>query len=424
MREDFLHYLWRMKRLRLDQLQTTQGESIQILHFGRHNTHAGPDFTEARIKIADTLWVGNVEMHLKSSEWLAHRHQEDKAYDTVILHVVLEEDQIIFRNNGERIPCIELQKRIPPKISKNYQQLLHNVYWIPCQHHFAEVREMTKNLWLDRLLVERLEQKTLSIQERLQHNTNSWEDTFYQVLARNFGLKVNTDPFELLALQTPHKLYAKHKNNLFQIEALLFGQSGLLDEDFEDAYPNALKKEYLFLKGKYQLSPIKKESWRFLRMRPANFPTIRIAQFATLTFQSLHLFSKMLEVKTIKDIEELLTVEISEYWHTHYVFDKPSKKRIKTLGTNTIHLLVMNAIVPCLFLYGTQKDAEEYKDKALALLEELPAEKNAIISQWERLGMRPNSAYQTQALLQLKKEYCTKQRCLECAVGNRILASE
>jgi len=422
MREDFLHYLWRMKRLRLDQLHTTQGEIIQILHFGRHNTHAGPDFTEARIKIGETLWVGNVEMHLKSSEWITHRHQKDKAYDNVILHVVLEEDQIILRNNGERIPCLELNKRIPAKLSKNYQQLLHNAHWIPCQHHFSTVQAMTKNLLLDRMLVERIEQKTIYIQERLQQNINSWEDTFYQVLARTFGLKVNSDPFELLALQTPHNLYAKHKNNLFQIEALLFGQSGLLEADFADAYPNALKKEYHFLKGKYQLNAIKKESWRFLRMRPANFPTIRLAQFAGLIYQSLHLFSKILEVNTLKDIESLFAVEIGDYWDTHYTFDKESRKRKKTLGKNMIHLLVMNAVVPCLFLYGNQKGLDNYKDKALALLEELPAEKNSIITQWERLGMRPASAYQTQALLQLKNGYCVQQRCLACSVGNKILS--
>jgi len=421
MREDFLHYVWRMKRLRLDDLQTTQGESIQIINFGRHNTHAGPDFLEARVKIGDTQWAGNVEMHLQASEWLRHQHQKDKAYNNVILHVVLEEDKAIHRENGERIPCLELKKRIPPKLSATYQKLQHNAHWIPCQHHFHSVSELTKNLWVDRLLVERLEQKTIYIAERLQQNTNNWEDTFYQILARNFGLKVNAEPFELVAIHTPHNIFAKHKSNLFQIEALLFGQAGLLEDDFEDAYPNALKKEYVFLKGKYQLTPIKPESWKFMRMRPANFPTIRLAQFATLTYQSLHLFSKVLEVKTLKDIEQLFEVALSDYWLTHYVFDKETPKRNKTLGKSTIHLLVINTIAPFLFLYGAQRGIEEYKDLALQLLESIPAEKNSIIAQWNVLGMKPDSAYETQGLLQLKNEYCGRQRCLECSVGNAIL---
>ena len=420
MREDFLHFLWRTKRLDLANLCTTEGESLQILQIGQHNHHAGPDFLEARIKIENTLWIGNIEMHLNSSEWIAHKHQSDKAYDNVILHVVLEEDIVIFRENGERIPCLEVKKRIPPKLSKTYQQLQHAAYWIPCQKEFAEVRELTKNLWLDRLLVERLEQKTIAIAQRLAQNTNNWEDTFYEVLARNFGVKVNTQPFELLAINTPHKLFAKYKTQLFQIEALLFGQSGLLDADFIDSYPNALKKEYTFLQKKHQLSPIKKESWRFLRMRPANFPTIRIAQFATLSFQSLHLFSKILEVQTLEDIEALLEVKLSDYWRTHYVFDKESKARNKTLGKNTIHLLVINAIVPSLFLYGMHRDEDRYKDLALALLEQIKPEKNSIIQEWTSLGMKPDSAYQTQALLQLKNAYCGKKRCLECAVGNAI----
>ena len=422
MREDFLHYVWRMKRLRLDHIHTSQGENLQIIDFGRHNSHAGPDFLEAKIQVGDTLWAGNIEIHVLSSEWLKHRHQEDKAYDNVILHVVLEEDQAIFRDSGERIPCLELKTRILPNFLNNYQELIHNTYWIPCQHQFHSVREMTKQLWLDRLMIERLEQKTLYVQERLTQNLNNWEDTFYQVLAKTFGLKVNAAPFELVALNTPHNLFAKHKDQLFQIEALLFGQAGLLDQPFEDTYPNALKKEYQFLKGKYQLTTIKKESWRFLRMRPANFPTIRLAQFATLTYQSLHLFSKILEVQTLKDIEALLKVELSHYWTTHYVFDKESAIRNKTLGKSTIDLIVINCIAPCLFLYGLQRGLDSYKEKALSLLEELKPEKNKIITQWERLGMAPTSAYETQALLQLKNEYCGKQRCLECAVGDRILS--
>ena len=421
MRENFLHYLWRMKRLDLADLQTTQGEAITIHNFGSHNHHAGPDFLNAKIQIGETLWAGNVEMHLQSSEWLLHKHQEDAAYNNVILHVVLEEDQPILRASGERIPCLEIKKRIPLKLINVYQKLLHNEHWIPCQHHFYHVSDLTKNLWLDRMLVERLEQKTEAIEQTLQGNNGNWEETFYQFLARNFGVKVNSQPFTALAQSLPLMTLAKHKNNAFQVEALLFGQAGLLEKEFVDDYPRQLKKEYQFLQKKYTLVPIDGVSWRFLRMRPANFPTIRIAQFATLIHQSVHLFSKILEIKKVEQIENLFDVQLSDYWVSHYVFDKASTTRQKSLGKNAIHLLVINTIVPFLFLYGKLKAETAYKDLALQLLEELPPEKNSTIDNWKKLGMSPQSAYQTQALLQLKNEYCSAQRCLECGIGGAIL---
>lgn len=421
MKENFLHYLWRMKRFDLADLRTTQGESITIQNFGTHNHHAGPDFLNAKIQIGETLWAGNVEMHLDASEWLAHKHQDDAAYNNVILHVVMDEDQPIFRASGERIPCLEIKKRVPLKLVNVYQKLLHNEHWIPCQHHFFAVKELTKNLWLDRLLVERLEQKTEVIEQTLDKNNGNWEETFYQFLAQNFGVKVNAEPFAAVANSLPLLTLAKHKNNAFQLEALLFGQSGLLEKDFADDYPNRLKKEYDFLKKKHSLTPIEGVSWRFLRMRPANFPTIRIAQFAMLIHQSVHLFSKILEVEKVKQIHDLFKVELSDYWLTHYVFDKESKARSKRLGKNAIQLLVINTIVPFLFLYGKRKADATFKDRALQLLEEVAPEKNSTIEHWKTLGMNPESAYQTQALLQLKNEYCSAQRCLECGIGGAIL---
>lgn len=421
MKEDLLHYVWRFQRFDLHDLQTTEGESIQVQQTGDHNHNAGPDFLNARIKIGTTIWAGNVEMHLKSSDWTKHQHQKDLAYDNVILHVVLEEDENIQRQNGTRIPCLVLKKRIPNKLSKVYQKLLHNEFWIPCQHHFYAVGNMTKVLWLDRLLVERLESKIIFIENLLKENTNNWETTFYQILARNFGVKINATPFERLAKSLPLQILGKHKSNLFQVEALLFGQSGLLQNDFEDDYPKRLQKEFHFLQKKYQLTPLEKSNWKFLRMRPANFPTIRIAQFAQLIFQSVHLFSKVLAVKNVKEIENMFELKLSNYWQTHYVFDKVSVKRKKSLGKNAIHLFVINTIAPFLFLYGKSRDDDEYKDLAFRLLEELKPESNSIITKWKELGMEPDSAYQTQALLQLKNEYCDRKRCLECAVGNGIL---
>jgi hypothetical protein len=421
MKEELLHYLWRTKRFDFTNLHTTQGESLHIFHTGEYNTHAGPDFLNAKIRIGDTTWAGNVEMHLSASEWLRHGHAADKAYDNVILHVVLEEDAPILRASGERIPCLEMKALIAPKLSSKYLELLHSEYWIPCQAQFEQVPEMTRTLWLERLLVERLEQKTELISQQLQQNQQNWEETFYQLLARNFGMHVNMEPFELLAKSMPLLLLAKHKNSLLQIEALLFGQAGLLESDFQDAYSNQLKKEYAFLQKKYGLTPIRGESWKFLRLRPANFPTVRIAQFAMLIFQSNHLFSKMLAATSVEEIENMLELKLSNYWLTHYRFDKDSKKNRKRLGKDTIYLIVINTITPFLFLYGKWKSDDCYKDRAFTMLEQLPPEANHIIKNWQQLGLKPVSAYQTQALLQLKKHYCDTKQCVNCAIGNAIL---
>lgn len=421
MKEDLLHFLWRTRRFEQTNLRTTEGEPLQILSPGNHNTHAGPDFLNARLRIGDTTWAGNVEMHLAASEWQRHGHQNDPAYANVILHVVLDEDQPVLRPDGSRIPCLAMRQLLSASIAANYQKLLHNEHWIPCHNLFHTVPAMTRTLWLDRLLVERLEQKTEAIRSALERNGGDWEETFYQFIARNFGLKVNAEPFEALARSLPQRILARHKDNLPQLEALLFGQSGLLPETTDENYPNQLKKEFDFLRKKYQLTPIEAVQWRFLRLHPGNFPTIRIAEFSKLTAQSAHLFSRILEVEKQSDIEALFNVKLDGYWLTHYTFGNVSPKKNKSLGKEAIRLLTINTIVPFLFLYGNMRGEESFKDKALQLLEALPPEKNTIISGWERLGVEPPSAYQTQALLQLKNVYCDRKRCLECAVGAGIL---
>ncbi len=421
MKEDFLHYLWRMKRFDMNALTTTEGESIMILESGEHNHNAGPDFLNAKLQIGNTVWAGNVEIHVLASEWIAHKHQNDLAYNNVILHVVLEEDKVIHRNTGGRIPCLELKKRIPPKLISKYEKLIHNEFWIPCQHHIHKVKEITKNIWLDRLLVERLERKTNAIVQSLSNNNNNWEESFYLFLARSFGVKHNADAFEQLARILPFQILLKHKSSLLQIEALLFGQAGLLEQAFNDDYPNKLKKEYLFLKEKFNLQPMNPAGWKFMRMRPANFPSIRIAQFAVLIFQSHHLFSKALAAQNVKEFENMLDLKLSNYWLTHYTFDKESTKRKKSLGKQTIHLFIINTIAPFLFIYGKMKDEQQYKDKALRLLESMDAEKNSIIKKWIGLGFEVSTAYETQALIQLKGNYCDKKKCTQCAIGNSIL---
>ncbi len=421
MKEDFLHFLWRTRRFDQTHLQTTGGEPLEILHPGEHNTHAGADFTNARLRIGNTTWAGNVEMHLKSSDWQRHGHQDDPAYRNVILHVVLEDDRPVQREDGSLVPCLEMKKLVPKHLAGTYQKLLHNEHWIPCQHFFYTVPDMTKNLWLDRLLVERLEQKTSAIAASLERNGNDWEETFYQFTARNFGLKVNAAPFEELAKSLPQKILARHKGSLLQIEALLFGQAGFMQADFEETYPQSLKKEYLFLANKYMLTPLEPVIWKFLRLHPGNFPTIRLAQFARLVDKSVHLFSKILEADTQADIEQLFDLKLDGYWLTHYTFGTPSAARKKSFGKEAVRLLTINTIVPFLFLYGKMRGEEGFKDKALRLLEALPPEKNTIIAGWQNLGMAAESAYRTQALLQLKSNYCDRKRCLSCGIGSAII---
>ena len=422
MREDFLHFIWRFKKFNWLNLQTTQGETVEVLQAGTHNTNAGPDFLEAQIRIGDTLWSGSVEIHVNASEWLAHQHQHDPAYHNVILHVVWENDKPIQRGQtNEAIPTIVLKNRVQGDLLDKYQAILHNQHWIPCQHHFFEVSQLTKSMWLERLLVERLERKTALFTEVLAQNKSNWEETFYQILARNFGGKINDEAFHTLARSIPLLTLTKHKDNPLQVQALLFGQAGLLDDNFEDSYPNSLKKEYAYLRQKHQLTPIPKSMWRFLRLRPANFPTIRIAQFATLIATSVHLFSKTIEHQTAAHWHEMFQRPLPEYWDTHYVFDKPSKDAKKILGKSTINLLLINAVVPCLFAYGSFRNEEEYKEKAIQLLETLKPEQNNIMEGWDALGLQAQNAAQSQALIELKNVYCQKQACLQCAIGNKIL---
>ncbi|MCB0653536.1 MAG: DUF2851 family protein [Saprospiraceae bacterium] len=424
MKEEFLHYLWRLRRFDLKEMKTTEGESISIISTGILNHDGGPDFMDARIRIGDTLWAGNVEIHINASDWSLHSHQKNRAYDNVILHVVYEEDRPVFHPTGERIPCLELRRRIKPRVFKMYEKLMSSEKWIPCQFHFHEAPEITRKLWLDRLMVERLENRYETIAAILESNKNNWEETFYQCLAHGFGLKVNTEPFEQLARNLPLLTLSKHRSQLFQIEALLFGQAGFLGFDFAEDYPNKLKKEYSFLKEKYDLTPMSSASWKFLRMRPANFPSIRIAQLAMLIFQTTHLFSKIMAASKVEEIENALTVYTSSYWESHYVFDKPTEmKRRKGLGKPAIQLIIINIIAPLLFLYGKQKADEKYKEKAFKLLEQIKPEQNKIIRQWQELGMKPESAYQTQALLQLKNKYCDAKRCADCAIGNAIFGN-
>jgi hypothetical protein len=423
MTEEFLHYLWKYRLLKPN-LQLVTGEACEVLDVGIHNHNAGPDFFNARIKIEDTIWAGNVEVHLKSSDWFAHKHHLDKAYENVILHVVRQNDKKLYRKNGQVLPTIEIKEDDHPEMFKRYVDFMTNRNWVACEKSLNRVDRFVINSWLDRMMIERLEEKALEIESQLHFNHNNWEQTFYEFLARNFGFKVNALPFDLLAKSLPMTYLGKHKNHRLQIEALLFGQAGLLNPGFKDDYPRQLQAEYNFLKEKYMLTPLDHHIWRFMRLRPSNFPTIRIAQFADLINKSSHLFSKILEAKSLKEFISLFDVSVSDYWRNHYLFDKPSVVRNKNLGITAIHLIIINTVIPFIFVYGKNRKDQGLIDRSLRYLDQLPGEVNAVIRKWETLGMGARTAFNTQALIELKSNYCNHKKCLHCAIGNDLLKQE
>lgn len=420
MNESFLHYIWKYKLLK-HELYTTAGEFIEILKQGEYNTNSGADFFDSRIRMGDTLWVGNVEVHKRSSDWNTHKHEKDASYNNVILHVVYEDDLQIKNQKGETIPTLVLKGSILEHIIENYREIFASRDTVLCAKSIAEVNPMIVKNTLDRLAVQRLERKTEEVKLYLTQSKNSWEDTFYWLLAKYFGSSINALPFELVAKSISTQILAKHKNDLLQLEALLFGQAGMLDKEFDDEYPNQLKKEYHFLKAKYKLNPIDAHLWKFLRLRPSNFPTLRLSQFAGLIFKSSHLFSKILETNDIQKLFSYFDVEVSAYWNTHYIFDKESVKKEKKLGNSLVNTLLINVVVPILFEYGTQHTQEKYRETALEILENLPSENNHIIAEWKNCKMKVENALQSQALLEMYKNYCKEKQCLSCQIGFQIL---
>jgi len=420
MKESILQYVWQHKLFLQSNLQTADGEKVEIIDVGKSNTDAGPDFFNSKIKIDGTLWVGNVEIHLRSSEWIKHGHQKDKAYDTVILHVVAEMDGEVFRTDGTKIPQLVLP--FSKDIEANYDSLLNNNKWIPCADKIEKISEIFIQSWKNALLVERLEQKMIEIENLLTQNHYHWGEAFYIIIARNFGFGTNGQAFELLAKSVPLTVLAKHKDNLMQLESILFGQAGLLPVDTsDDEYAMQLIKEYAFLRNKFSLQPIDCSQWKLFRLRPYNFPHVRIAQFASLIHQSSKLFSKIIETPNLELMKDLFSCKPSNYWQTHYLFGSASPKSTKQLGLYSIYSIVINTIVPFLFCYASKKNNEDLKDKSLHLLEAIPSEKNAIVKGWRNIGIASESAFDSQALIQLKKQYCDTKKCLFCRIGHKVL---
>ncbi|HEV7781245.1 MAG TPA: DUF2851 family protein [Chitinophagaceae bacterium] len=415
MTERLLQFIWQFQYFNRTELTSVSGEPLTILIPGQYNTNQGPDFSGARIKIDSTTWAGSVELHIKTSDWDKHKHETDINYKNIILHVVWENDGV-----KNRIPVLELKDRVSKILLERYEELMNSSFFIPCEKSITTVKDITWKSWKDRLLAERLLRKSAIVETYLHQNNNHWEETFWWLLARNFGFKVNADTFEAIARSLGTSLLAKHKNQVQQLEALLIGQAGLLDKKVGDDYAKLLQREYRFLKDKYGLKPIH-HPIHFLRMRPGNFPTIRLAQLAMLVNSSVHLFAGVKDTNDLKDIREWFDVTANDYWHYHYRFDDESTFKKKKLGDPMIDNIIINTVAPVLFAYGTYHGENRYKEKAVKWLEQTAAESNNIITGFEKIGVENKNAFDSQGLIELKTQYCDRKMCLECAIGNFIL---
>ncbi|MEO7530339.1 MAG: DUF2851 family protein [Sediminibacterium sp.] len=420
MNERLLQFIWQFQYFNKQQLTTSQGEVLYVEKPGTWNHHQGPDFSEAVIRISNTKWIGNVELHLRASDWYKHQHEADNHYRNIILHVVWEEDGPVYDQNGNLFPTLVLQPLIPKILLERYLLMMQTMLVVPCHSFLPAMDNLNWFAWKERLAAERLERRSAQILSLLKQSNHHWEEIFWWMLAANFGIKVNGPLFELMAKSIPVNLLAKHKSQIHQLEALLLGQANLLSGKYEDAYALLLQKEYRFLKKKYGLQPVNKLP-AFLRMRPAAFPTVRLAQLAMLVYQSSHIFSMIKDVKDCKRLQDTFMVTANDYWHYHYRFDEPVVFQPKHVGKQMAENILINTVVPVLFAYGSYSKEEVYKEKAIQWLYELPPEQNQITKQWQLLGISHKSALDSQALIELTNHYCSNKRCLDCSVGNKIL---
>ncbi|MDR1738241.1 MAG: DUF2851 family protein [Candidatus Symbiothrix sp.] len=419
--ETLLHYVWKYRLFDSEQALTTDGTSLEIIDPGTSNTDAGPDFFNAKIKLNGKLWAGNVEIHTAANDWYRHRHDRNKAYNSVILHVVEQaEETAVADESGRVIP--QWQMPVPQHVRDNYAYLLQRDQPISCLPRAHEISAIYWNDWKNALTVERLERKTQTIVQLLQEHQNDWNEVFYITLARNFGFGINNDAFERLAKSLPLKYIRKHANNQAQVEALFLGQAGLLDEtDIEDEYYLILQREYQFLSQKYGLQPLDASIFRSLRIRPGNFPHIKLVQLAGFIGNQQSIFSKILKVSGVHDLQQLFFSNVSAYWETHYHFHKSSVARKKGLSMSAINIILINTVAPILFAYGKCKEQESRLQQALSLLENLPAEQNHIITSFSKYGVKAENAADSQALIQLKTKYCDLKKCIYCRIGHRLL---
>lgn len=420
--EKLMQYVWKHRLWRSEDMVTNTGKKVRVVDPGLLNTDAGPDFFNAKIEIDGHMWVGNVEMHYRATDWKRHRHDSDKAYDSVILHVVAKDDAPVRRTNGELIPQLVLE--VSPQFNADYASLVGATIEVPCAEKIKQVPHLTIVEWVEGLAFERLHGKVERIHQLLDSFNGSWEDVCYVTLARNFGFGINNDAFERLARRTPLRLLGKHSDSVLQIEALLFGQAGMLDAQKPgmDSYYNQLCTEYAFLSNKFQLTPMEKESWKLFRIRPQNFPYRRIAMLAQFIEGGFRMMNRILEAEGEKEMRALFEVELSGYWIKHYTFGKPNERATATLSRSSIDIILINTVAPLLYAYGELTGNYEMTDKTIKLLEDLRAESNSIVSHFVAYGIDCPDALTSQALVQLKREYCDARKCIYCKIGHHLLS--
>ena len=420
--EKLMQYVWKHRLWRSEDMVTNTGKKVRVVDPGLLNTDAGPDFFNAKIEIDGHMWVGNVEMHYRATDWKRHHHDSDKAYDSVILHVVAKDDAPVRRTNGELIPQLVLE--VSPQFNADYASLVGATIEVPCATKIKQVPHLTIVEWVEGLAFERLHGKVERIHQLLDSFNGSWEDVCYVTLARNFGFGINNDAFERLARRTPLRLLGKHSDSVLQIEALLFGQAGMLDAQKPgmDSYYNQLCTEYAFLSNKFQLTPMEKESWKLFRIRPQNFPYRRIAMLAQFIDGGFRMMNRILEAEGEKEMRALFEVELSGYWTKHYTFGKPNERATATLSRSSIDIILINTVAPLLYAYGELTGNYEMTDKAIKLLEDLRAESNSIVSHFVAYGIDCPDALTSQALVQLKREYCDARKCIYCKIGHHLLS--
>jgi hypothetical protein len=425
MKEEFLHYLWKYSLYDPEKLFDDDGNRIIVINPGEYNRDSGPDFFNARLNIAGTEWAGNVEIHIRASQFDNHGHNLDPAFDNVILHVVAENDKKVFNSKGSEVLTSALA--FDSQLYEKYINLVNNPFLIACQAEINEVDNILIRQWLSVLVIERLQEKSDQILKILSETRNDWEETFYRLLSRYFGFRVNTEPFEMLANALPFKIICRHSDNLFQIEAMLFGTAGMLEEGLfkealNDKYYCDLIREYKILSVKYSLQPIHGWLWKFARLRPANFPTVRISQLASMLKVTGGLFSRALEANDISQLRDLFQVTASGYWDEHFVFGKKSRGYPKSAGLQATDIFLINAVIPAIFVFGRSRDSQVICEKAITFLENISPEENSIIEEWRSSGINPESACYTQALIQLRNNYCKKRKCLDCRIGSRLIS--
>ncbi len=419
MTEKLLQFAWQFKLIS-NPLMINREEQIVIVDPGQLNSDAGPDFFNAKIKMGSTVWVGNVEIHLRSSQWNQHNHQQDKAYNNVILHVVLTNDAQVLNEAGMEVTTVEVN--VPDYVRTNFDALQQERSWLKCSRYFSEIDPFYIIQYTEALAIERLENKTVLVQRVLENTQNNWEQTCYTLLSRSLGFNVNSEPFEMLSFKLTHAHLLHYTDDLTQMEALLLGTAGFLDELLnEDDYYQKLAQEYRHLQQKYKLQPMEKHLWKFAKTRPSNFPTIRIAQLANIYKHHPQLFAKILDAEDLENLIQLFTIGTSVYWDSHYRFNAPSALRKKKLGRSAALGIIINTVVPLLFSYGKHRGMSSYSDRALVFLDKIEPEKNSMIDAWAKVGVACRTAKETQALLHLRKKYCEVKKCLQCKIGMKVL---